>query len=61
MGERSNIYCEDLFNHTFESIDDSFISVFDREFVKNYGDEAFTDMIKAEMRDGTCDDFMINQ
>mgnify|MGYP006085180515 CR=1 FL=1 len=61
LGQRSNIYGEDLFNHTYESIDDSFISLFDRTFVKNYADEAFTDMIKAEIRDGTCNNFMNNQ
>ena len=61
LGQKSNIYDEELFNHEFESIEESFISKFDRDFVDNYSDEAFRDMVIAEIRDGTCDDFMANQ
>ena len=61
LGERSNIYGEELFNHQFEQIDEAFISKFDRDFVKNYSEEAFIDMVKAEIRDGTCDEFMVCQ
>ena len=61
LGQRSNIYDEELFNHEFESIEEFFISKFDRDFVENYSDEAFRDMVMAEIRDGTCDDFMENQ
>ena len=52
LSSKSNTYGEDLFNQSFEAIEVSFLSAFDRSFIEHYGDNAFEDMIKAEMRDG---------
>ena len=61
LDDKSNIYGEDLFNQKFEPIEDKFLSAFDWDFIKSYGDNTFEDMMKSEMRDGQSQDFMSNQ